>query len=124
MKRNKYNRGNTMPITLIILIIVSIISLGITYMVAQTSATRIRRSTTEINQVRLANDAYVVINSANDYYLTNSSLEGFSDSSIFNVEIKDDLLSFAIKKDFYGKILNVKIQYSATGYQILKWEEQ
>ena len=64
METKKFQKGNTLPVTLVILIVVTILSLGITYIVAQTSSMRIKKSAKDINYIYAGNVAYDVINDA------------------------------------------------------------
>lgn len=123
MADNKNIKGQTMAVTLIILIVISIVALGVTYIVSQTTIARNRKSNTDINSVRLGNACYDVINDINEYYLANSTLVGYENSDVKVSIIDSDSLSFSLKKDFYSKTMFIEVKYSASGYKILRWEE-
>ena len=124
--KNKLNHGNTLPIVLIVLIVASIIALGITYVVATTSNYRVKKSTQDINYIILGNEAYDVINDANDYYLSNGTLIGYtaSNDKIKDSNLTDNEMHFKIVNEELKLEIQIIVIYDSSGYQIFKWDEK
>lgn len=124
--KNKFNHGNTLPIVLIVLIVASIIALGITYVVATTSNYRVKKSTQDINYIILGNEAYDVINDANDYYLLNGTLIGYTSSNdkIKDSNLTDNEMHFKIVNEELKLEIQIIVIYDSSGYQIFKWDEK
>ena len=124
--KNKLNHGNTLPIVLIVLIVASIIALGITYVVATTSNYRVKKSTQDINYIILGNEAYDVINDANDYYLLNGTLIGYtaSNDKIKDSNLTDNEMHFKIVNEELKLEIQISVIYDSSGYQIFKWDEK
>ena len=124
--KNKLNHGNTLPIVLIVLIVASIIALGITYVVATTSNYRVKKSTQDINYIILGNEAYDVINDANDYYLLNGTLIGYtaSNDKIKDSNLTDNEMHFKIVNEELKLEIQIIVIYDSSGYQIFKWDEK
>lgn len=124
--KNKLNHGNTLPIVLIVLIVASIIALGITYVVATTSNYRVKKSTQDINYIILGNEAYDVINDANDYYLLNGTLLDYtaSNDKIKDSNLTDNEMHFKIVNEELKLEIQIIVIYDSSGYQIFKWDEK
>jgi len=125
---DKLKRGSTLPITLALLMVMSIVIAELLMISSNSAIYKNKKSNSSIEQIVLKEYAYEIMNEEYEYFKVNSSVADFSvpDDFFAKCEIVQNTVNtskFIINLSNSDIKLEVLVSFEASGYKIKTWKD-
>ena len=126
---NKLKQGSTLPITLALLMVMSIVIAELLMISSNSAIYKNKKSNSSIEQIVLKEYAYEIMNEEYEYFKVNSSVADFSASDDFLAKCEivldntDNTSKFVINLSNSDIKLEVLVSFEASGYKIKTWKD-